>query len=287
MLAEFREDSRPARGRESEGRGLEVRMRACAYIVKALVCMAAVGCQTLETAPVDSQSLVAQPQQQQPMLVDPGVQPTLFGAPPPVPVPPPPVAPPENAVLLQPQAAPAVVGIVAANPIFIPVTNQDWAWEQIVDVVDDYFRIERESRVQLVGNVVIEGRIDTFPQVGATLVEPHRPDSVGRYNRFESTFQTIRRRGLVRVIPEQNGYLVDLTVIKEIEDLPHPENATAGAAAFRTDNSLSSRVNEGVSHTKLSNYWIPLGRDTNCEQQILADIQARLAGSVSGGVLLK
>lgn len=259
-------------------------MRACANIVNTLVCLAAAGCQTFESAPVDSQAMLAQPQQ--PMLVDPALQPTQFVAPQFAPTGPVPVAPPENAVLLQPQAAPAA-GVVAANPIFIPVTNQDWAWEQIVDVVDDYFRIERESRVQLVGNVVTEGRIDTFPQVGATLVEPHRPDSVGRYNRFESTFQTIRRRGLVRVIPERSGYLVDLTVLKEMEDLPHPENATAGAAAFRNDNSLSSRVNDGVSRTRLSDYWIPLGRDTDCEQQILAEIQARLAGGGSGGVLLR
>ncbi len=284
MLAEFREDSRPVGRREHGGRRLEMWMRACVYIVNALVCLA-VGCQTFESAPIDSQAILAQPQQ--PVLVDPALQPTQFVAPQSAPIGPVPVAPPENAVLLQPQVAPAAAGTVAPNPIFIPVTNQDWAWEQIVDVVDDYFRIERESRVQLVGNVVTEGRIDTFPQVGATLAEPHRPDSVGRYNRFESTFQTIRRRGLVRVIPEQSGYLVDLTVLKELEDLPHPENATAGAAAFRNDNSLSSRVNDGVSRTRLSNYWIPLGRDTDCEQQILAEIQARLAGGGSGGVLLK
>lgn len=260
-------------------------MQLCARLTLVFGLLAANGCQTFDTAPVAEQAVMAQPQQ--PMHVDPALQPTVFGAPQPVPVQPVVVAPPENAVLLQPQVAPVPTGMVAANPIFIPVTNQDWAWEQIVDVVDDYFRIERESRVQLVGNVVTEGRIDTFPQVGATLVEPHRPDSVGRYNRFESTFQTIRRRGIVRVIPEQGGYMVDLTVLKEIEDLSHPEHATAGAATFRTDSSLASRVSEGVSRTRLSQYWIPLGRDTDCEQQILAEIQARLAGGGGGSVLLR
>lgn len=196
-------------------------------------------------------------------------------------------APPAgNAMILQPDAAPPPMNVVA-NPIYVPVTNQDWAWEQIVDVVDDYFRIERESRVQLVGNVVTEGRIDTFPQVGATLVEPHRPDSVGRYNRWESTFQTIRRRGLVRVIPEQGGYLIDLAVYKELEDVPYPENSTAGSATFRYDNSLSSRVNDEVSRTRLSEYWIPLGRDCDCEQQMLAEIQARLGGGGASGVILR
>ncbi len=237
----------------------------------------AIGCQPFQTAPVANQAVLVQPPQT--MLVDP-MQP-------PVPMGPAMVAPPAgNAMILQPQAAPTA-GTVSANPIYIPVTNQDWAWEQIVDVVDDYFRIEHESRVQLVGNVVTEGRIDTFPRVGATLAEPHRPDSVGRYNRWESTFQTIRRRGLVRVIPEQGGYLVDLAVYKELEDLPHPENATAGAATFRYDGSLPSRVNDEVSRTRLSDYWIPLGRDVDCEQQMLAEIQARLCGSGEGGVLLR
>ena len=189
-------------------------------------------------------------------------------------------------MIIQPQAAPAI-GAASANPIYIPIKNQDWAWEQIVDVVDDYFRIERESRVQLVGNVVTEGRIDTFPQVGATVLEPHRPDSVGRHNRWESTLQTIRRRGLVRVIPEQGGYLIDLAVYKELEDLPYPENSTGGAATFRYDDSLPSRFKQEVSHTRLSEFWIPMGRDLDCEQQILAEIQARLCATSEGGVLLQ
>jgi hypothetical protein len=235
---------------------------------------AAVGCQPFQVAPIAGQGMLFQP------------PPVLVESQPPVPRGPAMASPAGNATIIQPQAQPGT-GVVSANPIFIPVKNQDWAWEQIVDVVDDYFRIERESRVQLVGNIVTEGRIDTFPQIGATVLERHRPDSVGRYNRWESTFQTIRRRGLVRVIPEQGGYLIDLAVYKELEDLPYPENATAGAATFRYDDSLSSRFQEEVSHTRLSEHWVPLGRDTDCEQQILAEIRARLCGTNDSGVLLR
>jgi len=179
---------------------------------------------------------------------------------------------PHNTVL-QPQfIAPAGA---PTNPLHVRVTNQDWAWEQIVDVMDDYFRIEREYRVQLIGNVLTEGRIDTFPQVGATWPEAHRPDSVGWENRWESTFQTIRRRAVMRVIPAQDGYLVDVAVYKELEDLPRPENSTAGAT-FRNDNSLPSRLSEEVSRTRFSKNWIPQGRDPLAEQHILAEIQARL-----------
>ena len=183
----------------------------------------------------------------------------------------------QQATIIGPTDLPAP-GTVVANPLFVPVGNQDLAWEQIVDVVDDYFRVERESRVQAVGNVVTEGRIDTFPQVGATWLEPHRPDSAGWDNRWESTFQTIRRRAVLRVIPQQGGYLIDAVVNKELEDLPRPENSTAGAATFRHDNSLPSRLDEMVSRTRFSKNWIPLGRDCMVEQQLLAEIRERVAG---------
>jgi hypothetical protein len=161
--------------------------------------------------------------------------------------------------------------------VVVPVANRDWTWEQIVDVVDDYFRVQRERQVQLVGDVLTEGRIDSYPLVGATVVEPHRRDSVGRYNRWESTFQTIRRRATVRVIPDAAGYLVDVTVEKDLEDLPRPENAAAGAATFRNDSSLPSEREDVVSRTQLAGNWIYIGRDPALEQQILADLQARLS----------
>ncbi len=170
------------------------------------------------------------------------------------------------------------VGVVPGGPsqIHVPVANRDWTWEQIVDATDDYFRIERERQVQLVGDILTEGRIDVFPRVGATIVEPHRRDSVGRYNRWESTFQTIRRRCVVRVIPDATGYLIDVTVEKDIENLPHPENATAGAATLRNDASIPSNREEPVNPVRLAGNWILLGRDPALEQRMLADIQGRL-----------
>jgi hypothetical protein len=208
-----------------------------------------------------------------------GLQPapqTTFGAPP---------VPGGQGVMVDPFAmdpmGPLAVTPPLASPggvsqIHVPVANRDWTWEQIVDTVDDYFRIERERQVQLVGDVLTEGRIDVFPRIGATVVEPHRRDSVGRYNRWESTFQTIRRRATVRVIPDAAGYLVDVTVEKDLEDLPRPEFAPSGAATFRNDSSLSSRPAEAVSRTQLAGRWIHIGRDPALEQQILADIQSRL-----------
>jgi hypothetical protein len=170
----------------------------------------------------------------------------------------------------------AVPGL--ANPILVPVVDDQLAWEQIADVVSDYFTIAREQQARRSGEVWSEGRIDTAYEGGATWLEPHRHDSVGSFNRWESTFQTIRRIATVRVIPDAGGYLVEVVVNKELEDMPRPEHSTAGAATFRTDGSLPSARADTVSRTFSSPRWIPLGRDTPLEARMLADIHARLAG---------
>lgn len=166
------------------------------------------------------------------------------------------------------------------NPIVVPVANEEWVWDQIADVVSDYFTIAREQRARREGELITEGRIDTAPQTGATWLEPYRKDSVGSFNRWESTFQTIRRRATVRVVPDAAGYLVEVIVEKELEDLPRPEKATAGSAVFRGDDALPSRRLEDVNRTHASPHWLQLGRDPLLEQRMLGDIQARLGGAV-------
>ncbi len=162
-----------------------------------------------------------------------------------------------------------------SNPAVFPLINQDLFWDQLVDVVDDYFQIDREDRVRLVGDVLTEGRIDTFPQVGATVFEPWLHDTADGYERLESTLQTIRRRAVVRVAPSPEGYEVDVQVYKELEDLPQPERASAGAAAFRNDAS-PKRFSEPVGGQQAAMGWIGLGRDAVLEQEILWHLQTQL-----------
>lgn len=163
------------------------------------------------------------------------------------------------------------------NPLPVRVTNHEFAWDQIADVVSDYFPIQSEQRVQLVGNVWTEGRIETPFQSGATIFEPQMRDSVGAFNLWESTLQTIRRRASVRVLPDAQGYLVEVQVEKQLEDLPRPEKSTAGAAAFHNENTIPQDRVAAPSRSRPSPLWISLGRDQALEQQILADIRQRLA----------
>lgn len=162
------------------------------------------------------------------------------------------------------------------NPMRVPPVDRDALWDLVVDVVDDDFQIDREVRVRLEGEVLTEGRIDTFPLVGSTVFEPWHGDSADAYEKIESTFQTIRRQCLVRVVPTGDGYLIDVTVFKELEDLRQPEHASAGAALFRRDTPKQG-VTGPVGERATTLGWIPLGRDTALEQRILSKISTRLA----------
>jgi hypothetical protein len=164
---------------------------------------------------------------------------------------------------------------VVENPLFVPAMDREFLWNQCVDAIDDYFRIQTESRVRVDAGILTEGQIHTYPTTGSTWLEPWRTDSTRGYEKWHATFQSIRRRATLRVIPTEGGYLIDVYVLKELEDLDKPENATAGGATLRHDGTLV-RQEGPAGRYSVTLGWIPLGRDMTLEQQILADLQARL-----------
>jgi hypothetical protein len=165
--------------------------------------------------------------------------------------------------------------VVSENPALMPVADLDFLWNTTVDVVDDYFTIDREEPVRQLGDVLTEGRIDTFPEIGSTVFEPWRGDSANAYQRWESTLQSIRRQAIVRVVPASGGFLIDVAVFKELEDVPRPERSTVGAATLRHDNSLNQPT-PIVGERLTSAGWIPVGRDMVLEQRILGQLKGRL-----------
>lgn len=168
--------------------------------------------------------------------------------------------------------------ILLENPMWVPATDVDLVWDQVVDAIDDYFKIEREERLRLVGNVLTEGRLETFPLPGATFFEPWRRDSTPGFERWQSTLQSIRRRATARATPSRGGFEIEVIVSKELEDLFQPEQSTVGGATLRHDGSVvRTPTNPRTGQVSLG--WIPLGRDVALEQRILADLQARLGGT--------
>ncbi len=155
------------------------------------------------------------------------------------------------------------------------MTDHEFVWNELVDTIDDYFPIAREERVRIIGNVMTEGRIETQPTTGATVLDFFRKDRTKGFETWHGTFQSIRRQAEIRVLPSQDGYGVNVIVRKELEDVDRPEMSLVDASAFRHDGSLvrphGSRLG---GNTTLG--WIPIGRDVELEQKILADLYARL-----------
>lgn len=163
---------------------------------------------------------------------------------------------------------------VHANPVFLPIADPQCAWETVVDVVDDYFRIEHEEPVRLVGNTLLEGHLTTLPEISPTIFEPWRRDTVDREQRIENTLQTMRRRAALRVIPAQGGYWVNVQVFKDLEDNRRPDRATAGGTTFRYDSTLTGVVNP-ITDEPTTLGWIARGRDAPMEQHLIAHLMSR------------
>jgi hypothetical protein len=191
---------------------------------------------------------------------------------------PPPTGCPNYGVPVPVQQQPAVpvqpVVAAHANPVLIPIADPHYAWEQIVDVVDDYFRIEHEEPVRVDGAMATEGSITTVPEVSPTIFEPWRRDTADAGQRIENTLQSMRRRAVVRVIPAQGGYMVDVQVYKDLEDNKHPARSTAGSATFRYDDTLT-RVENPIAGEPTTKGWISQGRDGSLEQAIIGELLCR------------
>jgi hypothetical protein len=154
------------------------------------------------------------------------------------------------------------------NPIFIPNGDFETIWKQSVVVLDDYFDIASEDR--------LARRIETQPEIAATIVEPWLGNSVTIRDRIEASLQTMRRVAFVTINPVRGGgYTVKVEVFKELEDMIKPDRQAAGRAAFQ-DNISINRTNEIVGPYPLPLGWIRSGRDPQLEYVILNRIKKSL-----------
>jgi hypothetical protein len=160
---------------------------------------------------------------------------------------------------------PAGVVEVEQNPVFVgqgPVSYRK-VYEHAERVLIDF-------GFEILESAPYEGRIETLPRIAPGLLTALKPGSPDPYERLLATLQTYRHRAVVRVQPAGplGGFFVHVTVYKELEDLPRPVRATAGAANFRVDNNLERQYSV-VDPTVFEANWIPRGRDVDIEQILL------------------
>ncbi|TWU15006.1 hypothetical protein Pla52o_55430 [Novipirellula galeiformis] len=161
------------------------------------------------------------------------------------------------------------------NPLELPPAPDTFVWSQVIDAVDDYFRIAREQPVQNADGIILDGRLETTYQVGGTLSEPWKKDSTPGFERLQSTLQSIRRRAIVTVRPQGAGYVIEVIVQKDLEDTDRTQFATESTASKRHDGTLIREENR-IDDIPQTLGWIPLGRDASLEQVILRDIFGRI-----------
>jgi hypothetical protein len=153
--------------------------------------------------------------------------------------------------------------VVVENPLFVPLAPFSYGlvFEKVLDVVGHYFEIAYSNRY--------DGRIETFPRTSPGLEQPWKPGDPDLYQRLEATLQSMRRRAIVLIQPaDDGGYFIEVTVYKELEDLPQPTKVLPGGAAFRTEPTVERQF-EVIDATVFELSWIPKGRDTAMEQAIL------------------
>jgi hypothetical protein len=155
------------------------------------------------------------------------------------------------------------------NPIYVPFGNTPEAYarifERTIDVLDDYFEISLTNRY--------DGRIETFPRIAPGYEQFWRVGNPGWRNRTLATLQTNRNRAVVLIQPaDGGGYFINVTVFRELEDLPRPTRQTAGAATFFQAPTIE-RQYEVIDPTIYESSWIPQGRNCELEQLILQRIK--------------
>lgn len=164
----------------------------------------------------------------------------------------------DNPVFVRPDPC-----IAVDNPVYVPLGPASYGavFEKVIDVVDDYFEISYANRY--------DGRIETFPRVAPGFEQFWKQGNPDFNERLHATFQTIRNRAIILIQPaEDGGYFVQVTVYKELEDIPQPQRNTAGAASFRGINTVE-RQYEVIDPTVFEAKWIPVGNNCPLEQLIL------------------
>ena len=160
------------------------------------------------------------------------------------------------------------------NPVMLGGSPSEYGavFETVLNVVDDYFEIKEANRYS--------GVIRSHPKIAPGLDQPWKPGSPDGAERLLASLQTIRYRCEVTIQPvaadatqpsAPAGYLIQVVIYRELEDLPRPIKATAGDAAFRSDNTVDRQF-EVVDPSVIEGNWIPKGREMCLEQEILKRI---------------
>ena len=158
--------------------------------------------------------------------------------------------------------------VIPGNQVYIPLRSDSEGYERVFETVIQVlishgFDIAESNRY--------DGRIFSKPRVAPGIEQPFKAGSPDLYERILDTLQSYRHRAVAKIEPASNGgFFVKVTVFRELEDLPRPTRATAGAV-FRNYITVERQFTV-IDPTVFESNWIPRGRDMGIEQAILTSL---------------
>ena len=161
-----------------------------------------------------------------------------------------------------------------SSQTLIQTSDHERLWEAIAEAVSRTFTIASEEPILVYDNILTEGRMETEPKIASSLMEPWHNDSTTLAARVEATYQTLRKKAIIRVIPDTNGFLVTVTVLVEMEDLDRPIESNASGTFIKNANQYDRIVDENTGQPN-SKGWFLYDRDTDLEKEMLEQIVYR------------
>jgi hypothetical protein len=158
--------------------------------------------------------------------------------------------------------------IIPGNQVYIPLRSDSEGYERVFETViqsfiSHGFDIAESNRY--------DGRIFSKPRVAPGIGQPFKSGSPELYERILATLQSYRHRAEAKIEPARDGgFFVSVIVYRELEDLPRPTRATAGAT-FRNYMTIERQFGV-IDPTVFESNWIPRGRDMCIEQAILTHL---------------
>jgi hypothetical protein len=175
-----------------------------------------------------------------------------------------------HVVNFQPPAfAPTPIpGVMPGNQVYIPLRSDSDGYERVFQTVVQVFI---SHGFDVAESNRWDGRIYSKPRVAPGIGQPFKSGSPDFYERVLATLQSYRHRAVAKIEPASNGgFFVTVTVFRELEDLPRPTRATAGAT-FRNYQTIERQFGV-IDPTVFESGWIPRGRDLGIEQAILTHL---------------
>jgi hypothetical protein len=176
-------------------------------------------------------------------------------------------APPlDNPVLVRPPSE-TIENPVLVSPGVPTAASYREVFEICLNVLDDYFEIFSANPYS--------GVIVTKPRIAPGYEQFWKGGNPSTRDRLLATFQTVRQIAFVTIrTGERGGYLVEVVVDKELEDMPRPVRSTVGDAVFTESPTVDRAVEVvGPALTPASRTWFKIGRDYALEQQLLDRIR--------------